>query len=118
MHRKALEVYKALGRKEGMATAYAHLGLVYQTDADLAQAEVMHKRALELFEVLGDREGMAATCGNLGLVYQTRGDLAQAAAIYKKSLVLFQQLGGSSQVQQVQALLDHLVVARATSGTG
>lgn len=58
---------------------------------------------------------MAAAYGNLGLVYQTCGDLARAASMYKKSIVLFQQLGGTEHVQQVQALLDQLAVARATS---
>ena len=109
-----LELYEALGRKEeDVGVAYGFLGILYQTHGDLAQAEAMHKKALKLYEALRRKEGMAAAYGNLGRVYQTRGDLAQAAAMYKKSIALFQQLGASPQVQQVQASLDQLAVARA-----
>ena len=109
-----LELYEALGRKEeDVGVAYGFLGILYQTHGDLAQAEAMHKKALKLYEALRRKEGMAAAYGNLGRVYQTRGDLAQAAAMYKKSIALFQQLGATPQVQQVQASLDQLAVARA-----
>jgi tetratricopeptide (TPR) repeat protein len=118
MQKKALELNEALGRKEGMAAAYGNLGLVYQTRGDLAQAAAMHKKALELNEALGRKEGMAAAYGNLGRVYRTRGDLVQAEAMYKKSIALFQKLGATPQVQQVQASLDQLAVARATSAAG
>jgi hypothetical protein len=109
-----LELYEALGRKdEDVAAAYGYLGILYQTHGDLAQAEAMHKKALELYEALRRKDGRADAYGNLGRVYQTRGDLAQAAAMYKKSIALLQQLGATPQVQQIQASLDQLAVARA-----
>ena len=75
--------------------------------------ETLDYPSTTLYEALRRKEGMAAAYGNLGRVYQTRGDLAQAAAMYKKSIALFQQLGATPQVQQVQASLDQLAVARA-----
>jgi protein O-GlcNAc transferase len=53
MHRKALELYKSLGHKEGMAKAYNNLGAVYQTRKDLAQAEAMYRQALTLSQEIG-----------------------------------------------------------------
>ena len=81
MHRKALELNEALGRKKGIAHAYNNLGIVYRVRGDLAQAEAMYRKALELDESSdhkeGMKEGMAAVYNNLGNVYQTRKDLAQ-----------------------------------------
>lgn len=108
-----LELYEALGRRDGdVAAAYAYLGVLYQTHDDLAQAEAMHKKALQLYEALRHKDGMAAGYVNLGRVYQTRGDLAQAAAMYKKAIPLFQQLSADARVRQVQAWLDQVAVAR------
>jgi Flp pilus assembly protein TadD len=53
MHRKALELAEVLGHKEGMATAYSNLGIVYHMRRDLAQAELMYRKALTLFQEIG-----------------------------------------------------------------
>ena len=39
MHQGALELNAALGRKEGVAAAYANLGRVHQTRGDLPPPE-------------------------------------------------------------------------------
>jgi len=87
-----LELYEWLGNKQGVADAYANLGILYQMLGDLAPAEAMFKEALKLDEALGRKESMAAAYGNLGRVYQTRGELAQAAAMHKKARELHQAL--------------------------
>jgi len=113
-----LELYAWLGSKEGMAAAYVNLGALYQTIGDLAPAEAMYKEALELYDALDRREAMADDYGNLGRVNNTRGDVAKAAAIYAKSITLFNQLGATTQVQQVEELLDNLKVTHARPSEG
>jgi protein O-GlcNAc transferase len=93
MHRKALELYEALGQKAGMALAYSHLGNVYQRRGDLTQAEAMSRKGLELYEALGQKAGMAGAYINLGEVYERRGDLTQAEAMYRKALELSEMSG-------------------------
>jgi tetratricopeptide (TPR) repeat protein len=53
MHKKALVLHEALGRKEGMAAAYGNLGLVHQMRGDLAQAAAMYKKSIALFQKVG-----------------------------------------------------------------
>ena len=60
MHRKSLEIDEALGRKEGMASAYGNLGILYAIRGELDRAEEMYRKSLELNEALGHKEGIAA----------------------------------------------------------
>jgi protein O-GlcNAc transferase len=69
MHRRALEVDKALGAKERMAGSYVNLGLVYQVRGDLAQAEGLYRKALELYKIVGDKKGTASSYANLAVLY-------------------------------------------------
>ena len=69
MYRKALALNEALGSKEGMASNYGNLGLVYKTRGELDKAEEMYKKSLEITS-LGLEGGTAADYGNLGIVYE------------------------------------------------
>ncbi len=93
MHLKALEIFKKLERREGIATQYGNLGLIYLTRGDLDDAEKMHIKALETFKQLEEREGTANQYGNLGLIYLTRGDLDKAEKMLLKALEIYEQLG-------------------------
>ena len=45
MHRKAFEIDEQIGRREGMAIAYAHLGLIYQKRGDVEDSARIPRRA-------------------------------------------------------------------------
>jgi len=53
MYHKSLAINDALGLKEGMATNYGHLGILYKTRGELDRAEEMYKKALTINEALG-----------------------------------------------------------------
>jgi len=53
MYRKALAVNEELGRKEGMASQYGNLGILYETRGDLDRAEEMLKRARSIYISIG-----------------------------------------------------------------
>ncbi len=93
MHKKALALNEALGRKEGIARAYGDLGNVYFTRGELDRAEEMHKKALALDEALGRKEGMASDYGNLGSLEHQRGNTAAACAHWTKARDLFRAMG-------------------------
>ncbi len=92
VHRKALDLNKELGRKEGMADAYGSLALIYQTWGELEQAEQMHRKCLAIEKELGRKEEVANAYGNLGEIYRTRGELEQAEQMHRKALVIDEEL--------------------------
>ena len=59
MHKKALALDEALGRKEGMARAYGNLGLVYATRGGLADACSYWNKALNLYREVGMKREIA-----------------------------------------------------------
>ena len=73
MHEKSLAINEALGRKEGMASAYGNLGNLYQTRGDLDRAEEMYEKSLAINEALGRKEGMASDRQPGNPVYDARG---------------------------------------------
>ncbi len=61
MYQKALEVDKALGRKEGMAVDYRNLGSIYETRGHLDRTKIMYRKALALFKAIGAQPQVART---------------------------------------------------------
>jgi tetratricopeptide (TPR) repeat protein len=108
MQKKSLAIAEKLGSREGMASAYGNLGLIYQTRGELDRAEEMQKKSLAINKMLGRQEGMGSDYRNLGAIYQARGDLDRAAEMLKKSLALFKAIGAAPSVKQVQTSLDTL----------
>ena len=102
MYRKSLEIEEQLGRKEGMASDYGNLGIVYQDRGDLDEAEAIYRKALELDEQLGRKEGIASNYSNLGNLYQMRGDLDEAARYWTLSLTLACEMGAKGLASQVE----------------
>jgi len=49
----SLEIDKALGRKEGMASDYGNLSIIYAKRGDLVSAEKFCLQSLELFKEMG-----------------------------------------------------------------
>ena len=92
-HQKALKIFEALDRKEGLANVYTNLGTIYQTSGELDRAEEYYRKGLEIDEALGDKEGLAATYGNLGSIYGIRGELDRAEEYYRKGLEIDEALG-------------------------
>ena len=106
MHRKSLALNEELGRKEGRASVYGNLGLIFKARGDLDQAEAMHRKSLALNEDLGSKEGMASQFGNLGQVYKMRSELDQAKAYWREALALFREIGARPMIERVQSWLD------------
>ncbi|HEX7635256.1 MAG TPA: tetratricopeptide repeat protein, partial [Noviherbaspirillum sp.] len=115
MYRKALAIEEALGRKEGMASDYGNLGILYWDRGELDRAEEMYRKSLAINEALGRKEGMASDYGNLGNLYRDRGELERAEEMYRKSLQLFSELK-SPQVKTIEELLKNLRSGTSDNG--
>jgi tetratricopeptide (TPR) repeat protein len=103
-----LEIDKKLGRLEGMANAYAGLGIIYGMNLDLDRAEELLKKALEIHERMGQQEGMASDYGNLGIVYKQRGDLEKTREYWEKSRDLYKNIGIPNEVKKVEGQLEEI----------
>jgi tetratricopeptide (TPR) repeat protein len=88
---RTLALSGRLADKNCEASAYVNLGLVYQSQGDLARAEETILKGLKLYEELGYREGMALAYVSLGLMYQRAGD-RRAEEMVLKGLKLFEEL--------------------------
>jgi protein O-GlcNAc transferase len=108
VYEKALEIYKELGYKEGVAANYGNMGNVYRTRGDLDKALEIHGKSLEIDKELGRKEGMAKAYGNMGFVYRTRGDLDKAEKVWTTSLQLFKAISAKDKIELVQGLLADL----------
>ncbi len=102
---KSLAIEEELGRKEGMASQYGNLGILYGTRGELEPAEEMYRKSLAINEELGRKEGMANQYGNLGSLYLKRGELKRAASYVKRCLALFRELGATDRIAQAEELL-------------
>jgi tetratricopeptide (TPR) repeat protein len=65
-----------------------NLGLVYETQGDLATAEKMHRAALAIFRLLDDKPEQVAAIGNVADERMEQGDLRGALLLYEGQLQL------------------------------
>jgi predicted ATPase/class 3 adenylate cyclase len=90
---ESLQLYRALGNKEGMAKSLNSLGSMeyFEKDFDLAQEHFAE--ALSVYRELGREDGIARALNNLGIAAHTQGNLAQAKELYQESIAICQRLG-------------------------
>ena len=76
-HRRSASQTRPLsGAGEG--SAYANLGIAYQSQGDYAKAIEYHAKHLAIAKVVGDRAGEGRAYANLGYAYQSQGDFSKA----------------------------------------
>jgi tetratricopeptide (TPR) repeat protein len=63
---RSLALWKKIDSRDGEASEYTGLGLIYSDRGDLDKAEKMHRKSLKLYEELSDDVGIATQLGNLG----------------------------------------------------
>jgi tetratricopeptide (TPR) repeat protein len=81
------------------------LGLLYQNQGKLAEAEEMYQRALKGYEkALGpDYIATLDTANNLGSLYQNQGKLAEAEEMYQQALKGYKKALGSEHTSTLHA---------------
>jgi tetratricopeptide (TPR) repeat protein len=76
-----------------VATAQSHLGMIFWTVGQLAEAEKWCQKSVETLRSHGDEAGLAGAYNRLGLVYLSQGKLAEANKVFEDALQLRQSLG-------------------------
>src|SRR3984885_12682925 len=88
LYQQARTLFRSVGSEGGEAEVLNNLGLVYETQGDLATAEKMHREALAIFRLLDDKSQEAAAIGNIADERMEQGDLRGAIQLYEEQLQL------------------------------
>jgi|HubBroStandDraft_4_1064222.scaffolds.fasta_scaffold05440_7 DNA-binding winged helix-turn-helix (wHTH) protein/Flp pilus assembly protein TadD/TolB-like protein len=88
LYQQARTLFRSVGSEGGEAEVLNNLGLVYETQGDLATAEKMHRDALAIFRLLDDKSQEGAAIGNIADERMEQGDLRGAIQLYEEQLQL------------------------------
>lgn len=88
---ESASIWRAIGDRQGLAYALAHLGVAHRDQGALQEAYVVATESVTLFRELGDRWGQALALLNLGTVVYKR-DLAAARQAVAESVTIFRDL--------------------------
>ena len=89
---EALELFRGLGDRRGVARALQELGWVAWVRGDPGRAVALLEEGMGLARGLGDRRIVAWALAGLGAVAMDRGELDRAAALHEEALALFRLL--------------------------
>ncbi len=90
---RAIEVYRALNDRLGLAQVYDSLGMAYTARGRLDHALGAFALSLVDKTLLDDRAGMAITLGNLGRLHLREGRFQQAIDCFERDLEISERLG-------------------------
>jgi non-specific serine/threonine protein kinase len=83
---QALELYRELDDKRGLARALTSMGNVHLYGSEHHLARACYEEGLAAAREVGDTPYIATSLGNLGELARLRGDLEAARALYQESL--------------------------------
>lgn len=108
--RRALEVFRRLGDRQGEAEALEVLGgVTSDLRGSLRTAEDAYRRVLELYREMGDGMGQARTLSWLGRAQQQAGHLAEARATLEEALRLGRQ--HHERISEAKTLMGLAIIA-------
>jgi CHAT domain-containing protein len=106
LHQQAVAHFRALGNKQGEATALNGVGSVYQDMNQYQDAFDNYFAALSIYEAIGNRGSTALNKFLLGKMLYLQGEIERALPYYRESLYISRDVG------------DRVVEAHALKGLG
>lgn len=103
MYTEALTLNKAIGRREGIASAYVGLGGVYMKLGDEANAKLMYEQALEIYSALSRKRELAPVYSNLGIISYTQGRKDEAESLWRRASTIYEELGNIDKAKEIQS---------------
>jgi len=92
-YRKALNIHREIGNKEGEASDLGNMGNVYRAQNKLKEALQHYRKALNIHRKIGDKIGEASDLGNMGVVYKIQNKLKEAINYHQKALDIDREIG-------------------------
>jgi serine phosphatase RsbU (regulator of sigma subunit)/Tfp pilus assembly protein PilF len=84
--------------KNGMATNYLNIGMVYKEMNNMGMAIDNYRKALRIFREIDDKPGIANTQNQMGLVYLEGGSYDDALSASMNALNLYREIGNRKEV--------------------
>jgi len=91
-------INKELGNKQGVATVFGGIGLVYQYQSDYPRALEYYGKALKIDVELGNKKGVARHKGNMGMIYDYQSEYPKALEYYTKAIKIDEEVGNKKGV--------------------
>ena len=92
-HEVSLELYEAIGDKDGKMITLRNLGTVAEAEGDLAAAQEAYEQVLRMATESGDMPRVAGCHMSLGDIASDREQYDEARAHYQEALTIFDGLG-------------------------
>lgn len=89
---KALDVWKEIGNKDGIARTTGNLGIVYKEQGNYTKALDCYFSALRFCEETHNERSIAINYSNIGVVYNNQKDPAKAIDYFTKALAISQKM--------------------------
>ena len=86
---KALDIYKEINNKQGVASININLGYLFRQEGDIAKAIDFYHSALKIQIETNDMAGVATSYNNIGFVFDNQGETAKALEYYNKALDIY-----------------------------
>ena len=123
LYQRAVELYRSLGDRRGMADALSNLAPVPMMTGDLPLARRLAAQARDLWQELGDDWQAALATQTLGLSFLLEGGYEQALAYFEQFMPIvrargdrFWLIGGLTSTAQAQHFLGRFQQARKNFG--
>lgn len=91
--RQALDLARTLGAAAFEAGIHATLGVNFQRQHKVAEAEAEYQQSLTMYQALGDKLNATRALNNLAVIHKGRGDLKGAETRYQSALQTVQAYG-------------------------
>jgi putative nucleotidyltransferase with HDIG domain len=92
----AREIFTELDDKNGIATTFSNIGIVYSYQSRFDLAIDQHLKALAIFEEIDKKIHIAHSLNNIGIIFRKRHNLEKAEEYYMKALRIREETGDQS----------------------
>lgn len=79
--------------KNGLARAYASLGVIYSEENNYAVALENYQKALKIYLEIGQKNNLSKAYNNIGIIYKSQGNYPKAIEYLKKALRIQEGIG-------------------------
>jgi len=86
LNQEALDLFRSLGDRLGIARSHTHLGIVATGEGRHDEARDSYQEALSIFHELGDHRRLATTLNNLGALARQQGRYEEALAACEEAV--------------------------------
>lgn len=83
---KALDIYKEINNKQGIAVESINLGYLYRQDGNITKAIESYHKALKIQIEINDKLGVATSYNNIGFIFDNQDEPVKALEYYNKAL--------------------------------